>query len=250
MSNYNKNIDINYISSIYRKKLISIKLNMVHIENLSKDKNHILIESSFENLKISALIDPKTHIIKKVKHCGGEEDGKNLLLEYICKIIINCPIQECSDHGAIKLEYKLRDHTKKTNIPGIITINNIDPAFKIPNILLRKLLNDYREKHNYNSTENFYFSPISEQWKILNKKERLELVKKIMNESQFYKFTTIERLEGATKLVVSFKDDQTSMVKRNRLLDIENFFSNKLNINFELYLQAKIDQNKLRVITK
>lgn len=248
MSNYNKNIK--YISPIYRKKLISIKSNMVHIGNLSKERNHILIESSFENLKISALIDPKTHIIRKVKHSGGNENGENLLLEYLCIIIINCPIQESSDHGAIKLESILRDHTKKINVPGIVTINNIDPIFKILNILLRELLNDYRGKNNYNSTENFYFSPISELWKILNKKERFELVKKIINESEFYKFTTIERLEGATKLVVSFNDDQTSMVKRNRLLDIENFFSNKLNMNFELYLQAKIDQNKLRVITK
>ena len=150
----------------------------------------------------------------------------------------------------MNLEYILRDHNKKPDIPGIITLNNIDPIFKTANILLRNLLSDYRVKSNYKSTENFYFSPLSNNWRSLNKSERLELLKNIINESKFYKFAKIERLEGATKLVVSFKDDQTNKVKRNRLLDIENFFSNKLNMNFELYLQAKIDQNKLRVITK
>ncbi|MFL2763553.1 MAG: hypothetical protein ACJ0A6_00900 [Dehalococcoidia bacterium] len=241
---------LNYISPIYQTKLNNIKAEISHSGNLKTHKNYILIKSGYEKLKITALINPKIHTVADAKHIGGEEDNKNLFLEYICKFIINKSIQECSDHGAMNLEYILRDHNKKPDIPGIITLNNIDPIFKTANILLRNLLSDYRVKSNYKSTENFYFSPLSNNWRSLNKSERLELLKNIINESKFYKFAKIERLEGATKLVVSFKDDQTNKVKRNRLLDIENFFSNKLNMNFELYLQAKIDQNKLRVITK
>src|SRR5262249_12377627 len=79
-------------------------------------------------------------------------------------LAIGLTLHELADHGAIRLEARLRNPNAQSRLSGIRLARAGDPAFRWVEVLTRAALADWRLKTGYRALTNEYdFSP-RPQW--------------------------------------------------------------------------------------
>ena len=61
-------------------------------------------------------------------------------MDCLCGLMRGLPLPEIREHAIVRLEYLLRDKSKKTSVPGIVLPQNADPLFAKARSLLHALL--------------------------------------------------------------------------------------------------------------
>jgi len=235
------------VNQIYKEKLATISKSISHSGILTTEDDYQLVKSSSHGVVLSALVDANT-IIYKARYQGTTSTIENGLLEALCVVIENKPIQECSDHAGIHLECMLRTDSQPHPIRGIISPENADPMFELPIKLIRGLLADYRTKTGYQNIENFYDKPISNTWRRLSKTERKEQIQTAIDTSTWADGVTVLRLETPRRVILGFEnDDLSSQAKQERMIQLEKHLKEQVESTLQLYMQPKVDQNKLRL---
>jgi NifU-like protein involved in Fe-S cluster formation len=165
---------------VYREKIREALQSSTHGGELSASNGQLLLHSSTQGVTLMVLIDPSTHTVKKTSFNGAGSEIQRGLLEVFCRICEGKPIQECSDHAGILLEFELRDHRQTRPVSGIVMPENTNPDFNIPIQLIREIFSSYKIKTQYHPGWNFFHPSPSTQWKNLSEDERTQSLRRAL----------------------------------------------------------------------
>ncbi len=233
---------------VYRDRLQRALTSISHEGPLQAEEGFVRVGVSVGGVTLMALMDPASHQVKRAAFGGAPTDLQRGLLELLCGMLEGKPIQECSDHAVIRLEYVLRDHSQPPPVPGILTPQNADPAFALPTRLVRKLLAEYQRKRSVGDTQNFYDQPASAHWSGLSQSQRIEQLEAALCRHPAGSGVDLVRLEGVKRAVLKFQEELESNTKQERLLKLEEFLKRLLEPTLELYMEPKTDQNRPRQV--
>lgn len=221
------------------------------------DKNCInnnLIENKLEvistNGEVTLILEiyTKTHKIKNANYIANVDDFMRGILNAFCSIIVNLPIIEASDHSVLKLEYLLRDMSKKP-VNGIITPNNTLKEFLIIQTLIRDCFKQYKEKILNVPENNSYLTPLTKELEESNyeiKKEKLSKVvdsylKNVYQNNCDYAISII----NARRIEFIIYNQNLKNVG-HFLLELEKYIQKVLQVPIEVMYTEKIDTNRVR----
>lgn len=236
---------------LYVASLKEISQKVRHETTLEENDDMILIRSNFQGTSLFASVNPKLHTLDKVAFAAANSEVERALLEAFCLQIEGVPIQEASDHGLLKLEYVLRDKTKKPQISGIVNVFNFDPAFEFLQKLIRELLHIYREKTDFQLKRNFWVAPASKQWLALSPDEKSDKVRshieafsksKAMKDDQI-KFLGIAK---GVKVNIALVGEFRPAEKSKMLMELELSIRAGVERNLEVYQEEWKDLNSKR----
>ncbi|MEZ4751362.1 MAG: hypothetical protein R3B54_12315 [Bdellovibrionota bacterium] len=180
-----------------------------------------------------------------IRHAAFESKGEleTALLEAFCRLIEGLSLQEASDHGVLRLEYKLRNPAVELGIPGIVTPENSDPMFQVPQTLIRAAYSEYKKDHT--SGRNYWTDKISREWLSLTPAERMEQLQTATEH-----FRTLEGLAADALRVVNMQHETRVIVDAPKhsdaLLRLEAYLRQTLEPQLEVLLAERQDTNKPR----
>ena len=193
---------------------------------------------------LSVWIETRHHRIRCARHDGSQELALTRLLDLLCVVLEGKPIQECSDHAIIRLEYQLRNSMRP--VLGIVTPAAADPIFELPVHLVRGLAADYRDITGSDHQGNYYREAASCQWRTMAAEERAHLVQQAIKSfpSQF-KVCLLE-LDEENRAFLQLEDGGKQEAQSSYLLGLEAHLQRTVEPNLHLFVRSRIDQNKLR----
>ena len=216
----------------------------------SSEFNNKSLDYKSEINKYKFGVKLNNNIIEEAYFSAKNNMEESYFLDCLCSVIINLPIQEAYEHGAIKLEYFLRDRDLKNIIQGIISPLVISNLFINCNKLIHNIWEQYVAKNNLEIKINFYDKKISKNWSNLNKDTQIKIIQdeinKFTNLNNLPKLFSIEKFEYSKLLTLSFSEE--SYINKPQLfLDLEKYLNSKVDSRIEVFYKELIDFNKLRL---
>lgn len=218
-------------------------------EKITKNENTYL--SKFNGIKLYFEIEK--NIIINVFHDSSANTIIEKLINTFFELIINKNIQEAADHGVIYLEETIRNQKKTKVSKGIILPRQGGEYFNILNNIIRNVFSEYKIKNNINFDINRNYFKISESWKNLSYKEKINKINKILFEiKEKYSMLTdksilISKIENNFKINLDVdKNFSKLQSEKNILLEIETKLKT-LDQTLEVFIGEILDQNKLRL---
>ena len=206
-------------------------------------------EAEAENgSKLFCAVDTE-HVIRGARYANAPDSVQQALLEGLCGIIVGIPIQECNDHGVIRLEHELRDRTVPAPVAGVVTPLSADQAFGPVLALCRDLYRQYLDRTGHDFGKNFYMPPPKSQWDRLNAGEKEKKITAALG-----KILQRHGIAGAEVDFVGLIDGKRIIVDiadsvsdaNVVLMRLETELRVELDHVLEIFLQNKGDANKLR----
>lgn len=239
------------IHTAYQERLARVLESPDRAMPLKSEPGLALVEASCDGITLTALVDPASHTVRKAAYAGATSDVHRGLLEVLCEIMIDRPIQECSDHATIYLEHRLRDPSQPRPVSGIITPDNADPAFRLPGVLVRALATEYRRTVGQLDAENFFDPSPSPVWRELSAQEKRQRVQAALTE-----ICGVLGLSDAEASLVSVGQDDRVFLELNRaapsaakgrlLMRIEAHLKTAVEPTLYVYTAERKDLNKIR----
>ncbi len=203
------------------------------------------VSVSEDGVTLALGIDPSSHIISRAAYEGATNPVQRGLLEAFCGLIEGLPVLEAADHGAIGLEFMLRQDVGVRPVPGVVTPQAADPAFSWVERLIRKALAAYRKKSGYGESKNEYDPLPSETWLSLSDAARREKLRATISGLGYGPGdVTVAAIEYDVRVVVRFPDSQRD--KQRHMMTIERELKTQLDPRLELFLEELKDENVLR----
>ncbi len=235
--------------STYRESIFKLIPNNYFSNQIDFNKN--IYKGKFNEINLYFEIEKE--ILTNIYHDSNKSTEVEKFLNIFFDIIINKNIQEAADHGVIYLEEKLRVLKDKKVSPGIILPGQAGEYFNILNNIIREVFNKYKIKNNIEFEVNRNYFKISENWKSLPKKNKLEKIDKVLNlireENDLKESDSIfvNNIENEFKINLSVNKNFSQLQsKKNILLDIEIRLKS-LDETIEVFIEEILDQNKLRL---
>ncbi len=217
-----------------------------HCGTLASEPGCEIVSATEEGVTLSALVDKTSSVVRKAVYGGQPGLVTRGLMEVLCEIMENKPMQECSDHAALRLEFSLRDPTAPRPVSGIVQPENADPAFALPRRLVRKLAAAFGEKTGYVAAANRFVLPSPAAWQKLSDAERADALQAMIDGHPAGAGVHVNQVETAHRAVVSFDVELDSAGKYGRLAQLETWLKEEIDNSFQLLQEAKRDQNTLR----
>jgi len=236
------------VHPVYKKSLQKELQLCPHEGALSPDYGLELVQASYENTTLMALVEPRQHLVKKAVFRGARSDHERAVLDLLCQFMEGTPILQAADHGMIYVERQLRDPSQPAPVPGIVTPENADPIFSSPTLLVRELLACYRRRTGFNSTENFYDLPPTMEWRALPEKEKVGKVQAAISRHPLGGGMEAVRTEGLKRVSVRFQPGLGPSPKASHLMQLEAYLQSEVEPTLELETEPRTDANKLRRI--
>lgn len=240
---------LNAVSDAYRTALSASAQSRAHEGTLIPEIGAAFLQFSLGEITITAIVDPGAHVLKQVRYCGPCTTAERALLEELCSIVEGQPIQESSDHAAIKLESKLRDHASRPPVAGVIMPENCDPIFGIAVRVVRGLLETYRERTACSTPENRYVRPVSQRWSGTSDADRLKVLASAVAQFAGAEGITLLDLEGERRVIVELSNGMSHGRQAGpQLLRLERHLQSTVEPVLEVHLKARADLNTIRKI--
>jgi hypothetical protein len=237
------------VGNSYHTALAAASASRAHEGTLIPEIGAVLLQFPVDGLTVSAIVDPGTHSVKQIRYCGSCTTAERALMEELCAMVEGLPIQECSDHAAIKLENKLRDHTQSAPVAGLVTPENCDPVLGVAVRTMRSLLTTYGERTSYGLTPNTYVRPASHRWTCLSPDDRLQLVASAIDECFGTDGIVLLDLEGERRVIVGLSNGTSHGRQAGpQLLRLERHLQSAVEPVLEVHLKARADLNTIRKI--
>jgi hypothetical protein len=170
-------------------------------------------------------------------------------MDCLCELIRGLPLPEIREHAIVRLEYLLRDKSKKTPVMGIILPQNADPIFAKARSLLDRLL--AKAGATPANKINFYDRKPAPAWKAMAAEER-EQACRIVAEAHSAGLLGYEqgiRVVDAHRpyaVTVKFEGEAPVAQKRRAALDLEKIFRAKCDPRLEVFCLEMKDASQLR----
>ncbi|MCB0404458.1 MAG: hypothetical protein KDD51_06705 [Bdellovibrionales bacterium] len=225
----------------YQKGLRESLATLSHQGTLREEEEGARLVQKNSGSSLSLLVDKRGLVRHAVFESKGELE--TALLEAFCSLIEGLSLQEASDHGVLRLEYRLRDPAVPLGIPGIVTPENSDPMLLVPQTLIRAAYAEYKIDHA--SGRNYWTDKISREWLSLSASERLEHLR-----TATVQFLRQNGLPDEAMRVVSMQHETRVIVEAPQhsevLLRLEAHLRQLLEPQLEILLSERQDTNKPR----
>ncbi len=199
-----------------------------------------------EKGSLSCAVDPQGLIVQ-ARHQGFSGVDR-VIMDQICKLMEGRPLQEMAEHGALRLESQMRDLQKKANVPGIITLENCDPHFQLPNRLLRQLFASFMKQTGKPWERNYWRDKTPNEWLLLSPEEKLVAARNFLTATceELGLQTNVEVVEikNDTRLVLHYTQQTDKPNFGNAMIRLERRLRDKMHFEVELQLEAIEDRNK------
>lgn len=231
-------------------------INAVYIKKLERASTHIEYEApprtahSFtavdEGRLLCCTIDEKGFVI-----AATHQGAKGLyvpLLDRLCSLLINRPLQEGAEHAVIRLENSLRDEVGEIKGQGIVLPQNADPIFQTCLTLLREIFRNYLETTHEVLERNVWQDPLPESWLKTPHADRCHSI-----EIALRKLCEERKLIGRDVRVVGIKHEKRFILAyqnttqknfAHALIGLERDLRRNLGVEIELQLESLEDKNK------
>ena len=236
------------IHPVYREMLQQVGARITHEGALTNLAPHqTLITVSEEGTTLSFLLNERHEIIA-AKHQGATGTVR-VLLDQLCAETQAKPFQEASEHGLLRVEFKLRDKTAPSPVQGIITPQNADPAFKLPLKLLRKAYQEYCQKQGISFQRNFYTDPLMPTFVQMTLEQKIQKIQTLLLEccrelGLQDKDIEVVDMKPDARAVIQFRQDSSKPKLGPSLLRLERMLKEKFEPRIELVMESLEDRNK------
>lgn len=235
------------IHQSYSDGIAAVLADVQHEMSPQPAPGQLEITARSGHLGLRAVVDPKTTIVRQAGFQGAEESVERGLLEMLCRVMEGRPIQECADHATIAVEQALRDKSLPLPVAGVVTPDNADPAFQLPQTLVRLLLADYRAQTGYSATQNFFDLPASAAWSKLSEQERFDKITAALAEDTEGSAIELVKMDGLKRVVVRFLSAMPSHRMQQLLVRLEHHLHRTVEPTLQLTAQVRMDANILRM---
>ena len=205
-----------------------------------------IVQAAEDGITLSALVDPISSVVREAEYGGTPSIFQRGLLQALCGILENKPMQECSDHAVMRLEFALRDHAAQRPVAGIVQPENADPAFALLNRLVRALAAAFCERTGSASTANRFVPPAPDSWRKLPDAARAAALQAMIDRHPAGGGVRVHQVEGGRRAVVSFEVELDSAGKQGRLAQLEAWLKDEIEDSLQLLLEPRKDQNSAR----
>jgi len=211
----------------------------------------VLVEAAGDGgATLTLQVRPADHVIVAARHHGAAEPVVRAVLDALCAEIERLPMPEASDHGAIRLEFALRDKSARP-VPGIVTPRSADPALAAAEVLLRRAMAAYRAQTGYEATDNDFDPGPSDAWRALPQDRQLDRVMTASGEvcrAQDWPAdaVAIADIEHDVRVVVELRDPLAAGDRQAHLMRLEAAIKANVDDRLEVYLAERNDANVLR----
>lgn len=238
------------IHPCYRAALDAVLAEVRHDIHPEPSAGQIAVAANEGPCELTAVIDSKSTLVHQAGfRCPADPVARGLL-ESLCRAMEGRPIQECADHATIAVEYTLRDKTAAGPVVGIVTPENADPAFQLPQTLVRRLLAEFRSISGYADTTNFFDRPARPAWVRLSEQERLGQIAAAFSRHPDAAEIELVKMEGLRRVVVRSKSALPSHQMQQSLVRLETHLRQTVEPTLQLTTQVRIDANVLRMPEK
>jgi len=206
-----------------------------------------LIQVTQNGMTLGLVLDQKSLIVQ-AKHAGAT--GLNLpLIDQLCRLLFNTPIQEAAEHSVIRLEKVLRSEKMKPPVPGLVTPENADPMFKPMTQIIRAAFQEYLKVKHAEPQWNDWDTQESVPWQALSPEEKLAKVKagisQICKELDLpYGCMEIIGTKSGGRVVLSGQGFGSDPIFGHHLMTIERELKKRVEPKIELILESLEDRNK------
>jgi hypothetical protein len=247
--NDNKKNEDMKIGEIYKER-IDYYSNRQNHNNTLHDDELLVLHSTKDGISLFIAVD-NNHVIREAAYAGTSSNELNGLLEALCTLIDGLPIQEMNDHGLIKLEFDLRDKSKKLGVPGISNVFNLDKIFNLPRLLIDNLYKKYCKAVDLQPSDNFYSPQMSKMWCEVNDDDRVGLLQSNIDEALIELDISdvkihVVYIDKLVKVHVNIENDNNKKDLGKLLMMVEKILREQIEPLIELYLVPYKDINKLR----
>jgi hypothetical protein len=234
------------IHPCYRDSLRRVLAEVRHERPLTGVNGQEPVSVSAQGVTLTALIQAARRAVAQAGFGGAANPVQRGLMEALCVEIEGRPLQEAADHALIAVESRLRDRSQPPPVPGLVTPDNADPAFALPQQLVRALLAEYRARTGWNDTANFYDTPVRSPWARLSEAERSDALCRQLETPSFAGKLELAGMDGPKRVVVRFVGDMPSDARQQMLCQLEEQLRQHVEPTLHVTAQAKSDINILR----
>jgi len=238
------------IHPAYHAAVRRLRSHIAHEAGLEPGAGQQLVTATRDGVLLHALVSPATRIVRRAAFQGAGSAVQRVLMECLCAIMEGKPLQECADHATIFVERCLRDPNAIPPVPGVVTPENADPAFALPQSLVRELLGQCHPPTGDRSTENFYDRPVGASWAAFSTHQRSEAVERVLRNQNMSSHVAVLGIDGLKRVIVSFTTESSSGERQTLLARLEAELHRTVEPTLQVVAQAKADTNVLRIIEK
>lgn len=190
----------------------------------------------------------------RILEAGYERAGGTVekgILEAFASLIEGSPLQDASEYGVIRLEAKLRGVEAPRPVPGIVIAAAAEPAFELPQRLIRKIFADHMQQRSGDRDTNFYSTPPGEEWRDKSDEERTAVLKDAISDYledgpyAGHKLAVLE-IQGGFRVTCQYSQDVPHGIKGELLLNLEKHLRQEVEPTIELFLVGLEDANVIR----
>jgi hypothetical protein len=234
----------------YVQGLLGVLAQVRHEQPLPGTAVGDLVSVSEEVVTLTAVVERRRRAVVQAAFQGAATATQRGLLEALCRAMEKKPIQECADHALIAVERGLRDPAAAPPVAGLVTPDNADPAFALPQRLVRALLAEYRRQTGYTDTANFFDRPVSAHWAQLTLEQRQSALQDALRAEEGGRHLELVGLDGPKRVVVRFTAELDSNARQEILARLETRLRQTVEPALHITTQVKADTNILRTADK
>ncbi len=237
------------LPSVYDDSLTRFGKNLAHAGAPAPIENTVQVTVDSCTLYLSI---NEQQVIERARFECPRNSTTARLLEALADLCEGLPIYEAADHGAIRLEARLRGD-KPAPVSGIVLPENSDPMFGLVQRLLRGALSAFQQiaDHQPAASHAGFIEPLSPLWLSLSQEEQLRAV----NAALAAALCALGRdpqalcaihIEHETRAVVQVAPELPTKQLPALLMRLETEVRKRVEPTIELLLAEVQDNNKVR----
>ncbi|MDX6770459.1 MAG: hypothetical protein SF051_13065 [Elusimicrobiota bacterium] len=194
---------------------------------------------------LAVAVDEKG-LVTVARHAGARPAWKGVL-DALCGVLVGRPLQEGGEHGVIRVMEALRDKSQKPPVAGILTPDNADPAFALPQRLARAVFRDWAKATGWKPSWNMWDDAPRPEWKALSEAEKRGRAEKALRSAcrdlGLQEDAEVISVLQDVRLVVNFVQDKTKPSFARGMIALERRLRKDLDPRIELQLEGVEDRN-------
>ena len=248
--NKNEEIDEFYINASDKRVLKNYNENL-NFDSGNKDGIYIINLSNSQIICLS--VDQNNGYIFKAEHTYEKPTKITKIIDILCEILINFPLQEAAEHGTIRLEYVLRSMSKQKRKMGIFLPCNAGGLLNLLDYELRNIYKKFKLQKNEKDEINKYYPQVNENWIKKSFEEQKKIIENIFQNEVYRQFNInsediiLKRVIGGNRLEFELSNRLTGDFEDSNLFKIEDILKNKIDNSIELLSIEEKDSNVLRL---
>ncbi|GLR80777.1 hypothetical protein HUE56_00805 (plasmid) [Azospirillum oryzae] len=207
--------------------------------------------------QLCVLVEPDAgHIVRAACHVGARTPVERAILDALCSAILDTPVDDAADHGAIRAMASLHAVELTRPVAGVLHPVNADPAFVPVVRMAHAIRDDYWARMNLPPRYNEFDQLPSASWLGLDAAERMSrisaaiaafLTEAGLTEGDIRLLRIDDDLHGQpVRILVTFGNGVAPKEKPPAMRALERALKRGVDQSLQLYHEQLKDQNAIR----